>query len=73
MTKKLPPFETWNPTWQKNGWNNCLRHAADALEYLSRYEKPTGGEQTYNAIDLDSTAYDVRRTLDAMEEYRNKI
>lgn len=71
--KKLPDFETWGPMWQKNGWNNCLLHAAEALEYLTKYDKPTGGEQPYNAIDLDSTAYDIRRTLEAWQEYQNRI
>lgn len=70
--KKLPDFEIWGPIWQKNGWNNCLLHAAEALEYLSTNDRPIGGEQTYNAIDLDSTAYDIRRTLEAFEEHRIK-
>lgn len=72
MTKPLPPYESWGQSWQENGWNNCLRHAADALDYLTNNDRPIGGEQHYNAIDLESTAYDVRRTLDAMKEYRKR-
>lgn len=73
MSKTLPPFETWHESWQCHGWNNCLTHAADALIYLTKHDMPTGGEQTYNAIDLDQTAYDVKRTIAAMWEYRNRI
>lgn len=69
MMTKLPPFEKWNESWKKNGWNNCFLHAAKALEYLAKNDRPTGGESYYNAIDLEQTAYDVRRSLDAIKEY----
>lgn len=73
MSKELPPFEDWNSSWQLFGWNNCFFHAADALDYLSRNDRPTGGEQNYNAIDLEDTAYNIRRTITAITDYKNRI
>lgn len=73
MIKPLPDFETWAPAWQQHGWNYCLKHAADALDFLARYDRPIGGEDLYNAIDLESTAIDVRLTMDAMNKYREKM
>lgn len=71
--KPLPPFEEWPYNWQVHGWNGCLTHAVAALEYLTNNEKPTGGEQYFNAIDLDSTAYDMKRTIASMMEYHKRI
>lgn len=68
--KTLPDFETWSPMWQRNGWNNCFLAAASALDYLSKYDRPSGGETPYNSIHCHDIAYDIRRSIEAMN--RNK-
>lgn len=73
MAKKLPNFETWSPLWQINGWNYCFVHAADALDYLAKHDRPIGGEQHYNYIDCIDTATDIRRTIEAIEDYKKRL
>ncbi|AGC36108.1 hypothetical protein B7L88_gp064 [Rhizobium phage RHEph10] len=47
--------------------NNCGKHAVEALRYLSKHERPIGGEQTFNAIDLLYTADFLERELTRLE------
>lgn len=71
--KDLPEFSTWGETWKKEGWNCCLRRAAEALDFLAQHDRPMGGESSFNSIDLDSISYDVVRTVKAMNDHITKL
>lgn len=44
-------------------FNNCGRHAIDALRFLAKNDRPIGGESRFNRIDLIDTARDLEREL----------
>ncbi|MBX4911419.1 hypothetical protein HJA82_29335 [Rhizobium bangladeshense] len=44
-------------------FNNCGKHAVEALRYLAHHERPSGGEQHFNMIDLIDTAHYLEREL----------
>jgi hypothetical protein len=52
----------WDAEWLRNGFNGCLRTAANALRYLANNDRPTHGEQLYNAAHLLQTANEIELT-----------
>lgn len=48
-------------------FNNCGKHAIAALRYLATNDRPIGGEQTFNRIDLLDTADSLERELKRLE------
>ncbi|HET7413396.1 MAG TPA: Lar family restriction alleviation protein [Pararhizobium sp.] len=51
---------------QKVAWrwfNNCANTAVEALRYLSKYDRPTGGEEPFNAAHLHQIAYELEHDL----------
>lgn len=47
-----------------NFLNNAGQVAVQALEYLSRYDRPTGGQEKYNAEHLQQIARELRQSME---------
>lgn len=47
-----PPEDNWPSEWRVGGFNYSIDSAIGALRYLARHDRPTGGEQRFNACHL---------------------
>lgn len=56
----------WPDSWLRAGFNGCLPAAAEALRYLSSNERPSGGEQRFNAAHLLQLADELDTTRDKL-------
>lgn len=49
-----------------DGYNGCMRVAAQALDFLADHERPAGGQQSYNSEHLMQLASELRKTSAAL-------
>lgn len=61
------PTAKWSDGWLKNGYNYCLESASKALRFLADHPRPSGGEQTYNAMHLLQMAEELEVTHKALQ------
>jgi len=59
------PALVWHLSWQQTGFNGAVREACQALQYLSRHERPMDGSQRYNAEHLIQIAHELQVTANS--------
>jgi hypothetical protein len=65
-TKPRKNTADWPDAWLREGYNGALVMAANALRYLSRKPRPSGGEDHYNSEHLLQIANDLDRSRESL-------
>ena len=65
-TKPRKNTADWPDAWLREGYNGALVMAANALRYLSRKQRPSGGEAHYNSEHLLQIAGDLDRSRESL-------
>lgn len=53
----------WSVEWKREGFNHCLRVAAEALSYLAEKSRPSNGEASFNSEHCHQLAHELRVTI----------
>lgn len=56
----------WPDDWKRNGYNNVLLQASQALSYLAEKPRPGGGEARFNSEHLHQLAREIQMTQEML-------